>query len=185
MDDERFLRPLEIYAASGAFLLIRRDAISAIGGEMFRSVFKSYYEDVDLGMRLRMCGYEVWYYPTEMVFHYGSQTSAKFSSLSIAEQGYCNRWYSLLMSYRFLGLVYFVPQLFALFFGHAVVSLVRGDVSPLKTQLRVVRTVFGNRGEIMGERRRFLPLRKTSDFAFLRSNITRQPWSFYRGLLGA
>jgi len=185
VDDDRFSHPLQIYSANGAFLLVRREAIDAIGGEMFRSVFKSYYEDVDLGMRLRMCGYEVWYYPTPIVLHYGSQTAAKFSSRSIAEQGYCNRWYSLLMSYRFLGIVYLAPQLLALFFGHAIVSLLRGNVSPLRTQLRVLRTVFVNRCVIISERKRFLPLRKSSDLAFLRHNITRQPWSFYLKLLGA
>jgi len=184
VDDERFARPYSVFAASGAFLMVRRAAIAAMGGKLFRDEFKSYYEDVDLGQRLWMCGYEVWYCPTVPVVHFGSKTSRRFSSASIAEQGYCNRWYSLLMSYRLPGLAYLVPQLALLFFGHALMSALRGDSVPLKTQLRAVRRVFGNRQAILAERRRFLPLRRISDWQLLRRLVVRQPWSYYLGLIG-
>ena len=183
IDDERFKRPYSVFSGSGAFLMVRRSAIEALGGKLFRDEFKSYYEDVDLGQRLWMCGYEVWYCPTIPVVHFGSQTSKRFASTAIAEQGYCNRWYSLLMSYHGLGILYLGPQLMMLFFGHALFALLRGNIDPLRVQFRVLRKVFANRKLILEERRRFLPLRKLSDWRVLRKLIVRQPWSYYRELI--
>ena len=183
VDDARFNRPYSVLSGSGAFLMVRRSAVEALGGKLFRDEFKSYYEDVDLGLRLWMCSYEVWYCPTTPVVHFGSQTSKRFATTSIAEQGYCNRWYSLLMSYRLLGLLYLGPQLALLFWGHALWAALRGNLDPLRVQLRVLRKVFASRKRICEERKRFLPLRKLSDGQVLRKLIVHQPWSYYGKLI--
>lgn len=183
VEDERFSRPYPVFSGSGAFLMVRRSAVAAMGDLLFRSEFRSYYEDVDLGQRLWMCGYEVWYCPTAPVIHFGSKTSRRFSASAVAEQGLCNRWYSLFMSYRTLGLVYFAPILFLLMTCHSLVKLLCGKGGPLAAQVRVLRKVFANRKAIRAERRRFLPLRTVSDWKFLRRVVRSQPWSYYLRLI--
>lgn len=181
--DLRFAQPYRVCAASGAFMLVRRSAIRAMGDRLFRDEFKSYYEDVDLCIRLWMCGYEVWYCPTAPVLHHGGMTARRLALSGVAEQGFCNRWYSILMSWGILGRLYLLPQLFVLLFGHAFVSLLRGDATMLAMQTRVLGKVFSRRKAIRSERKRFLPLRKRSDLSVFRQIIVHQPWSYYRRLL--
>lgn len=179
IDDGRYNRSYPVFAAFGAFLLIRLKALADIGGVLFRDIFRSYYEDVDLCQRFWMCGYETWYCATPPILHYGSKTSRRFQSAEIAEQGYCNRWYSLLMSYNALGLLYLGFMLFSIFALHAFVSLIKGRSDAMKTQFRVFRTVASNWRSIGDERRRFLPRRTVSDLALFRRVMVRQPWSYY------
>lgn len=61
-------QPAPVLAGKGACLLLRREAIAAAGG-LFRPDFFCYYEDIDLGHRLWLAGFEVWYVPTEPVLH--------------------------------------------------------------------------------------------------------------------
>ena len=65
--DER--EPFSPCAAAAMYL---RDAFWDVGG--FDEDFFSYYEDVDLGFRLRLKGYRSLYVPTAVVHHVGSAT---------------------------------------------------------------------------------------------------------------
>jgi GT2 family glycosyltransferase len=62
----------EIYSPCAAAALYSRDAFLEAGG--FDEDFFSYYEDVDLGFRLRLCGYRCLYVPDAIVHHVGSGT---------------------------------------------------------------------------------------------------------------
>jgi GT2 family glycosyltransferase len=63
----------QIFSASGTACLWRRDVLEAIG--LFDESFFAYYEDVDLGFRARLAGYEAWYAPQAVVRHVGSASS--------------------------------------------------------------------------------------------------------------
>lgn len=60
--------------ACAASMLIRRDVFFEVGG--FDPDYFAYFEDVDLGWRLWLFGFQVLYCPTAIVFHKGHGTAA-------------------------------------------------------------------------------------------------------------
>jgi len=74
-DDGLYSREEQILLASGAACLWRADAFRRLGG--FAEDFFAYYEDVDLSLRARRAGYEIWFAPTAVAWHaVGASTSA-------------------------------------------------------------------------------------------------------------
>lgn len=69
--------PVEVFSASAAAALYRRDAFLAVGG--FDERFFCYYEDIDLGFRLRLAGHRCRYVPSAVVHHVGSSTAHRES----------------------------------------------------------------------------------------------------------
>ncbi|OGY17657.1 MAG: hypothetical protein A2900_05850 [Candidatus Chisholmbacteria bacterium RIFCSPLOWO2_01_FULL_50_28] len=65
--------PCEITWASGSCFAIRTQALWDMGG--FDEYFFSYFEEIDLCVRLRERGYRIFSVPESLVYHYGSYTS--------------------------------------------------------------------------------------------------------------
>jgi GT2 family glycosyltransferase len=63
----------EIFSPCAAAALYRRSALLEVGG--FDEDFFCYFEDVDLGFRLRLAGYKCVYVPDAVVDHVGSASS--------------------------------------------------------------------------------------------------------------
>lgn len=63
----------KIFAACGGAAIYRRKVFDKIG--MFDEEHFAYLEDMDVGYRARIHGYENWYAPDAMVYHVGSGTS--------------------------------------------------------------------------------------------------------------
>ncbi len=63
----------EIFAPCAAAALYRRSALLEVGG--FDERFFCYFEDVDLGFRLRLAGYKAIYVPDAVVDHVGGASS--------------------------------------------------------------------------------------------------------------
>ena len=61
--------PAAVDAVSGAFMLMRADALRQVGG--FDQQFFMYAEDIDLCMRFRLAGWTVLYWPGAEVTHIG------------------------------------------------------------------------------------------------------------------
>ena len=72
--------PMEVFAACAAAALYRRDAFEALGG--FEERFFCYYEDVDLGFRLRLAGGRCVLEPRAVVRHVGSASSDQVSGFA-------------------------------------------------------------------------------------------------------
>jgi GT2 family glycosyltransferase len=71
-----------IFAPCAAAALYRRKALLEIGG--FDEDYFCYVEDVDLGFRLRLAGYDAMYAPDAIVHHVGSATTgSKHSDFSV------------------------------------------------------------------------------------------------------
>jgi GT2 family glycosyltransferase len=64
------LQPESVDAASGSSAFYRRSALERVG--LLPGDFGSYFEDVDLSLRLRRAGYIVRFAPTSIVWHTGS-----------------------------------------------------------------------------------------------------------------
>jgi GT2 family glycosyltransferase len=71
----------EVFSACAAAALISREEFLSIDG--FDEDFFSYYEDVDLGFRLRLQGKKCLYVPGAIVHHVGSASTGKQSDFSV------------------------------------------------------------------------------------------------------
>jgi GT2 family glycosyltransferase len=80
----------EVFSASGAASMWRARALVELG--LFDEDFFAYYEDVDLGFRARLAGYECWYAPRAVVFHAGGATSRARQSEFVFFYSVRNRW---------------------------------------------------------------------------------------------
>ena len=72
---------VEIFSPCAAAALYPRQAFLDIDG--FDEEFFSYYEDVDLGFRLRLHGLKSYYLPQAVVYHIGSASTGKMSDFSV------------------------------------------------------------------------------------------------------
>lgn len=63
----------KIFSACAGAAIYRRKVLEQIG--LFDEKHFAYLEDVDLGYRARIAGYENWYLPKAVVYHAGSATS--------------------------------------------------------------------------------------------------------------
>ncbi len=72
--------PVEVFAACAAAALYRRETFEALGG--FEERFFCYYEDVDLGFRLRLGGGRCVLEPRAIVRHVGSASSDQVSGFA-------------------------------------------------------------------------------------------------------
>jgi GT2 family glycosyltransferase len=73
--------PKEVFSACAAAALIRREEFLQMGG--FDEDYFSYFEDVDLGFRLRLQGGKCLYVPAAIVHHVGSASTGKRSDFSV------------------------------------------------------------------------------------------------------
>ena len=71
----------EVFAACAAAALYRRDAFEEAGG--FDEQYFSYFEDVDLGFRLRLRGYRCLYVHAAIVRHMGSALGGYRSNFAV------------------------------------------------------------------------------------------------------
>ncbi len=68
--------PEQIEVISGAFIMLRREALNKVG--LLDEDFFMYGEDIDLSYRLLKGGYENWYLPTK-ILHYKGESTQKSS----------------------------------------------------------------------------------------------------------
>lgn len=91
-------RPVDY--GSAAALLVRRSAFEEVGG--FDPIFEpAYFEDVDLQLRLRQRGIDVWFEPSAKVLHHSGQSTRAdhwFRQFAANRSGYrfIERWTDVL-----------------------------------------------------------------------------------------
>ncbi len=78
-DEAVFNQAREVFAVSGAALMIRQETIQAIApdGELFDEHMFLYSEDMDVGWRARLQGWHCWYVPKAVAYHRGGKLDAK------------------------------------------------------------------------------------------------------------
>ena len=75
------LLPEEVFSSCGAAALYSREDFLKVGG--FDENYFAYFEDVDLGFRLRLAGKKCLYVPQAIVHHVGSASTGKRSDFSV------------------------------------------------------------------------------------------------------
>lgn len=71
--EEKYSQSCRIFSSCGAAVIYRRSILEQIG--IFDEEHFAYLEDMDLGYRARIAGYENWYIPSARVYHIGSATT--------------------------------------------------------------------------------------------------------------
>ncbi len=74
--------PAKVDWVPGAFAIIRPSALATIG--LFDPRFFLYYEEVDLCLRIKEAGMEIWYWPDILITHLGGQSSKKLKTLEFS-----------------------------------------------------------------------------------------------------
>lgn len=78
----RYKKPCRVFAACAGAAIYRRELFDEIG--YFDEMHFAYLEDIDVGYRARIAGYDNIYCPAAVVYHVGSGTSgAKYNSFKV------------------------------------------------------------------------------------------------------
>lgn len=79
---ERYNKPFKIFSACAGAAIYRRQVFEEIG--YFDEMHFAYLEDIDVGYRAKLYGYDNVYCPTARIFHVGSGTSgSKYNSFKV------------------------------------------------------------------------------------------------------
>lgn len=120
---ENYTKQERIFAACGGAAIYRRSVFREIG--YFDEAHFAYLEDIDLGYRANICGYENWIEPASVVYHKGSAASgSRYNAFKVAHSSrnsvylvYKNmaRWQILInLPFLFAGylvkLLFFIPK---------------------------------------------------------------------------
>ena len=77
-----YQKACRVFSACAGAAIYRREVFDEIGG--FDEDHFAYLEDIDVGYRAKICGYENWYCPKAVVYHVGSGTSgSKYNSFKV------------------------------------------------------------------------------------------------------
>jgi hypothetical protein len=154
------IRPRRCFSACAGAALYRRDVLDELG--LFDDLYGlGYYEDIDLGFRAQLRGYECLYIPTAMVRHKVSGSMKRNHDRYI----YLNQRnveYVLLINYPVFLLVSGLPLHLLYMVGSFLAHLIRGEGVPyVRAKIEVLRTmptVLRKRSQI--QQKRVLPVQE-------------------------
>lgn len=118
---DRYEKARKVFSANAAAAIYRRDVFDKIG--LFDPMHFAYLEDVDIGYRAQLYGYDNIYCPDAVIYHVGSGTSAegnRYSAfkvrLAARNNVYLNyknmRTWQIVLNFPFLAAGVFVKYLF-------------------------------------------------------------------------
>lgn len=157
-------RPMEIYSAKGAAMLLKRKIINQVGGA-FDADFFIYFEETDLCHRLWLSGYKVIYEPKAVIYHVvAGDTSREFSSSWTLYLSLRNRLCSFIKNFELINLIKILLITSMIYFLLALVYLLTFKFSLVKAIFAAVWWNFRNLRSTL-EKRGFIQnrLRKKSD----------------------
>lgn len=147
------LKEEEVFSACGAAAVYNREDFIRVGG--FDERFFSYFEDVDLGFRLRLDGGRCLYVAQAVVQHVGSASSGKKSDF-VVYHGHRNLVWTFFKNmpaglfWRYLPLhlvmnVFFILSFFLKGQGSAILRAKRDAIYHLPAIIRMRRQIQGTR----------------------------------------
>lgn len=118
-DSALYSAPKNVLFGTGAAMFVPTELFREVGG--FDERFFMFYEDVDLGWRLNVLGYDVRYVPTSLAFHRHHVTMKKFGNF---RESYLLERNALMSMYKNLG-----DDLLSSAFGAALALAVQRSVA--------------------------------------------------------
>jgi len=152
--------PIEIpYIGTG---LIRKNFIDKFG-YLFDNDYFFYGEDVDLGLRIRLLGYKVFYIPSSIVYHIGSASRQIHKPSKLAFLMERNLMRTFLTNISLKNLLLFTPYVILM----RVIAIIK-DLLTLKITNAVARItamfwIIFNLNSLMKKRSRIQKMRKVKD----------------------
>lgn len=142
--------------------LIRKSIIDKFG-YLFDNSYFFYGEDVDLGMRIRLLGYKVFYIPGSIVYHAGSASRSihKPYYLTFLMEGNLLRTFFTTLSIKNIFLL--KPYVFLMRFAAIIRDLIRLRPMEAIARLYAVLWVIFNFNRIMKKRKLIQKIRKVDD----------------------
>lgn len=108
-DASLYNREGQIFASCGGASIYRKRFLEEVG--LFDEEHFAYLEDIDLGYRARIYGYQNWYIPSARVWHYGSGTSgSRYNHFKIRYSSR-NNIYMIYKNMPFLQILFNLPLL--------------------------------------------------------------------------
>jgi len=151
----RYIGAEEVFSPCAAAALYRRDALLAVGG--FDESFFTYYEDVDLGFRMRLMGLRCLYVPDAVVRHVGSATTGGRHSDFAVYHGHRNLVWTYFKNMPWLLFWLYLPQHLLLNLAALVWFSLHGQGRVIfkakRDALKGLRGVLRLRREAQGKRR--------------------------------
>ncbi len=123
-DIHTFDREERVFAACGGAAIYRKKIFEEIG--YFDEEHFAYLEDVDIGYRARIYGYENWYAPKAVVYHVGSGTSGSRYNQFKTRYSSRNNVYLIYKNMPFLQIILNLPFLAAGFCVKLLFFAVKG-----------------------------------------------------------
>ena len=169
-DDGRYDRREEIFAACGAAALYRREALAEVG--LFDESFFMYYEDTDLGWRLRLAGWKVLFEPAAVVEHVHAASSAAGSAF-MRFHADRNR---LLMVLKNAPLGFLLHSFASLGRRAAQAGSPAATPAAGRSRSRVMLSFLGRSPSALAQRLRIRSRRKVADAELLKWAYPRERW---------
>lgn len=120
--------PYEVFSPCAAAGLYKRHVFNSVGG--FDEDYFSYFEDVDLGFRMRLFGARCLYVPTAVVHHIGSASTGKQSDFSIF-YGYRNLIWTFYKNMPYPLLLIYMPAHFMMMVLTFIRYVRLGKIKPI------------------------------------------------------
>ena len=98
----------KIFFACGASLMFKRELYNKI--KLFDPIYFMYWEDVDFSWRAWICGYDVYYVPTSIIYHKINRVRENFPKIIYMSQR--NKLRTLLKNYELKSLPKILPYYF-------------------------------------------------------------------------
>ncbi len=160
-DNARIERPLEVFYARGAALVVRSDAFREAGG--FDEDYFIYYEETDLCWRLRLLGYRVVTVPAARVYHLGGGTMGKVLPRTVYLRRR-NQLTTLLKNYGLARALFYSSILVTRYLGFSLLRVLsRRDFAMMRAVISALLWNFRNIGKIMRKRAEVQAKRRVPD----------------------
>jgi len=147
--------PREIFSACAAAAMYRTGIIEKVGG--FDKDFFCYFEDVDIGFRLRLAGYRFLLVPPAVVYHHGSATSGGQNSEFAVYYGHRNLIWTYIKNMPGILFWLFLPLHVFLNIFTLILFSVRGQkeiiLKSKKDAIKEIKAVWRKRQKIQSNRK--------------------------------
>jgi GT2 family glycosyltransferase len=168
---DAFTKPDEIFAAKGAALLLRRQALEQVG--VFDADFVSYFEESDLCWRLWLGGWEVGFAADAVIRHRLGATASSLVPATVQFHSFKNRICALIKNLGGERLAWMLPYHVGLCLGLGLWWAVRGRADLGRAILRALVWNLRNLPRTLRKRRATQRLRRVEDRALM-PRITRK-----------